>query len=87
MKNSQVDTISMIKIRSMRYISDIVSETIFRPLGVYYGAFFMLLITAGYLLISLYYGYDYNYLVGVVGYVIGYMFGVCVEQIIKVSKK
>ncbi len=67
--------------------SEVAGKTIARPSSVLGGAFFSLLGTSALLWITRHYGYEYNYLVVIMMFVIGMVFGVSLEALLKLKSR
>lgn len=63
--------------------SDIGAKTIARPEGLLGGGLAIFLTSIGILLVCKYYGYQYNYLIGLVSFPIGYLVGVLVKFMLR----
>lgn len=68
-------------------VSNIASKTIARPSGILWGAAFMFIGSVLLLIISKRYGFTYNYLVGLIFLITGYIFGCFIELLYKIIIK
>lgn len=64
-------------------ISDATGSTIARPSGLLMGGIFSLIASVGVLLVCRFYGYEYNYGIGLIFLVAGFAFGLLVEMFSK----
>ena len=67
-------------------ITDVFAETVTRPYGLFYGSLAMLISYILSIVISSYYGYDFNYLLGIAGFIIGFILGLIIEQLAKFTR-
>ena len=68
-------------------ISDAVGGTIARPSGLLWGGIFSLIGSVGVLLVCRYYGYEYNYLIGIASFAGGYFIGFLLEGLAKAMQR
>jgi hypothetical protein len=68
-------------------ISDVTSETIARPSGILVGGLFSVIGSLGVLVICRYYGYEYNFLIGLVAFVGGFICGISLEGAFRLMAK
>lgn len=64
-------------------ISDLGAKTIARPEGLFTGGLVMFFASLLTLLICRYYGYPYDYFIGIVSFPVGYILGVLAKLLIK----
>ncbi|HEX5456585.1 MAG TPA: hypothetical protein VFW77_04440 [Candidatus Saccharimonadales bacterium] len=65
----------------IEYLSDTASKTLARPSGFLCGALVLFVTSLGVLLVCRYLGYDYNYLIGLLGFPVGFVIGIAGEFI------
>lgn len=68
-------------------ISDAAGGTIARPSGLLWGGIFSLIGSVGVLLVCRYYGYEYNYLIGMASFAGGYFMGFLLEGLAKAMQR
>ncbi len=66
--------------------SEFIGKTVARPQGMLWGAFFAFLGTSGLLWITKHYGYEYNYLLAILLFVIGAVVGTTIEGLVYLFK-
>lgn len=64
-------------------VSDLTGGTIARPSGLLYGGIFSLITSLGFYIIAKHYGYEYPYVIGLLFFVGGFIFGLIVELLVK----
>ncbi len=69
---------------SVEAVSDLTGATIARPSGMLAGGIASLLISIAVIFICRFYGYEYNYLIGIVAFIAGFFLGLLVELLLKV---
>ena len=67
-------------------VSETAGKTIARPTSMLWGAVFAFVGTSALLWITRFYGYEYNYLVAIMLFVIGAIFGLALEGILQIIK-
>lgn len=73
--------------KNVETASDIVGNTIARPSGLLLGGFLSLIASVTVLIICRFYGYEYNFLIGMVCFIGGFAAGLIIELIIKTTQK
>lgn len=68
-------------------VSDVAGGTIARPSGLLIGGLFSLVATIAVIVICRYYGYEYNYLIGLACFGLGFIVGLLVEALYKLGRK
>jgi hypothetical protein len=68
-------------------ISDVTSETIARPSGLLAGGLFSVMASVGVLIVCRYYGYEYNFLIGLMAFVGGFVCGISLEGAFRLAAK
>jgi len=64
-------------------ISEIGGKTIARPSGLLFAGIFALIANISVIVICRYFGYEYNYFIGIAAFVIGFVVGLIVELLLK----
>lgn len=67
--------------------SDFVGATGARPSGIFVGGLFSLIFSVFIMIVCRYYGYEYNYLIGVAGLAGGFVLGIFLEFLLKSVKR
>jgi hypothetical protein len=68
-------------------LSNVGEKTIARPSGLLAGGLFSVLSSLAILYVCRHYGYEYNFMVGLAGFVGGFALGVLIEGIVKLIKR
>jgi hypothetical protein len=68
-------------------VSTVAGETVARPSGLLSGALFSIIANLLIIGICRYYGYEYNYLIGLLGFVGGFVVGLFVELVYRATTK
>ena len=63
--------------------SDIAGGTIARPSGLLWGGIFSMIASIAIMIVCRYYGYEYNYMIGLASFVGGFFIGIFVEATLK----
>lgn len=67
-------------------VSNIAGSTVARPSGLLSGGVFSVIGSLAFIFISRYYGYEYNFLIGVTCFIGGFFFGLVVELVFKLLR-
>lgn len=67
--------------------SDIGGATVARPSGLLFGGLFSVISSLAFLYISKHYGYEYNFLIGIVFFIGGFALGIFAEGLFKLVKR
>ncbi len=67
-------------------VSEATSKTIARPSGLLFGGMASLIVSLLTMFISRYYGYRYNFLVGLLAFVGGFFLGLLIESVMRLTK-
>jgi hypothetical protein len=68
-------------------ISEVTAETVARPSGMLVGGLFSFVASVGVLVICRYYGYEYNFLIGLLAFVGGFICGILIELVFRSIKR
>jgi hypothetical protein len=68
-------------------ISEVAEKSVARPSALLAGGFFSLVSSIGVLFIAKYYGYEYNFLVGIVSFVGGFTAGLLIEGLARLFSR
>jgi hypothetical protein len=68
-------------------ISNVTGATAARPSGLLFGGIFSVVGSLGVLIISRYYGYEYNFLLSILFFIGGFFFGLLVELLLRLFKR
>jgi tetrahydromethanopterin S-methyltransferase subunit G len=72
---------------AVEQVSNVAGETVARPSGLLWGGVFSLIANLVVIIVCRYYGYEYNYLVGIVSFIGGFGFGLLVEAVTRSFSK
>lgn len=72
---------------SVYAVSEVTAKTLARPSGILFGGICSLVISCGLLFVSKYFGYEYNFLVGILAFIGGFFLGLLLESLSKILKK
>lgn len=73
--------------RFIEQISDVLEKTLARPSGLLVGGLVFLLTNVIILIICKYYGYEYNYFIGLISFPFGFVFGLVIELFSKLFNR
>jgi hypothetical protein len=73
--------------RAVEKASEVGAKTIARPDGLLVGGVVSLLMSLGVLFVCRYYGYEYNYLIGLLSFPAGFILGIVGESLLKPLKR
>lgn len=72
---------------TVEQVSNVGGQTIARPSGLLWGGIFSVIANLLVILVFRYYGYEYNYLIGIVSFVGGFCFGILLEGLHRTTSK
>lgn len=68
-------------------ISEFSGKTVARPSGLLYGGIFSFVFSLGFLYLAKYYGYEYNFFIGILAFIAGFFLGLLIESISTIIRK
>lgn len=68
-------------------VSEVGGKTVARPSGLLYGGITSFIFSLVFLYLAKYYGYEYNFFIGILAFVIGFFLGLLIESLTSLFKK
>lgn len=72
---------------AVEQVSNVGGQTIARPSGLLWGGIFSVIANLLVIVVFRYYGYEYNYLIGILSFVGGFCFGLLLEGLLRTTSK